>query len=162
MVLPSFRFACLLILVGASATLGCTRQEEGERCSQANNNEDCEGNLVCTSASDLRKGDDEVDRCCPEELSSSSSSLCAPRTNSAGGDGDETGDGGGGGEAGDGDGDTSTPDDPKGLGDACDYSSECTEPLICGPRGACQYECQTDRDCDDGETCNKERSCVAG
>jgi len=162
MVFTTFRLTCFVTLLCASAALGCSRQEEGDRCTIANGSNDCEGDLVCTPASQLRKGDDKVDRCCPEDLETSDNSACAPNTNSGDGDGDGDGEGGGGGTTGGGGEDGGgEPQDPDDLGLACDYPSDCSEPLTCGPRGKCQYECQTDRDCDSGETCSKERICVA-
>jgi hypothetical protein len=147
----------LVAALCCSAVLGCNRQQEGERCALTNADSDCDDDLLCTEAENLRGGDDEVDRCCPDSDETPSDSRCALKTSAGDGDGDGpiTGQGGGGGA-------TSGEDDPPaGLGDACQYNSECVEPLVCGPGGQCQYECNVDRDCDGGETCSDERACVA-
>ncbi len=151
----------VLLLASVVSTIGCSRQEEGQRCSLANGDLDCEGNLVCTDHNKLRRGEDGVDRCCPEELGSTDTPECAQRTNSGNGNGDGDGDSTGDGDGGAG-GMSGGDDGPPDLGSACDYTSECSEPLICGPSGKCQYECNGDRDCGDGEVCSDESTCVPG
>lgn len=136
---------------------GCSRQAEGERCSLSNGNDDCEGNLICTNATLLRQGDDEVDRCCPENLETTKVSECARRT-ASGNDGAEPDEGAGGAPAA-GAGGAAADGDPPDLGDGCDYNSDCGVPLVCGPGGVCQYECNQDRDCPSGQLCTDERSC---
>jgi hypothetical protein len=153
------RYSVLIALSLVCATSACSRQKEGERCSLENGDLDCDSALVCTDSSKLRKGADEVDRCCPEELGSTSNQQCALATNSPNGSG---GQGGGGANGNGGDGASTGETELEGLGDACDYTSECVEPLVCGPGGECQYECNVNRDCDSGEICNAERSCVPG
>lgn len=92
--------ACLSLLLagGLSVVLSaCARQGEGERCSLLNGNQDCGGNLVCTPASELRGGDDGVDRCCPPEETSDTDRRCLPRVgglNGTGGTGPGAGEGG--------------------------------------------------------------------
>ncbi len=150
-----------LIITASLFGVGCSRQAEGERCSLENGNIDCEGSLVCTDHNKLRKGpEDGVDRCCPEELGSSDTPECAQRINSDVGDGDSGGDGGSGpgGSSNAGDSNVQTPDE---LGDSCDYNSDCSAPLICGPSGKCQFECRTDRDCPSDQICSTELSCVS-
>lgn len=174
------RLSFFFVLGLAFGASGCSRQGMGERCSLANGNEDCEGDLVCTDSSKLRNKN-EVDRCCPEQLSSSDNSLCAQVT-IGGGDGDGDGDGDSGSVGGNG-GSSDTGDAE--LGDACtverdcaapaicsesrkvcaeracDWSSDCPQPFICGPRGVCQVECKDDRDCGSGEVCSSQSTCVA-
>lgn len=150
-------FTFSLALLCTMVLGGCSRQQEGERCSLSNGNDDCEGNLICTNATLLRQGDDEVDRCCPENLESTSVSQCARRT--ASGDGDGDGDTGPGGAPSTGVGGASGDGDPPDLGDGCGFNSDCSVPLICGPGGVCQYECNEDRDCPDDQRCTDERSC---
>ena len=158
------RSSLFLALCLLGSFIGCSRQNEGERCSLANRDDDCEGDLVCTDSSKLRKGDDGVDRCCPEQLGSTDNSLCAQRTNTGtgDGDGDTTDSGDGDTTSGGGQGGMSGTEDPADLGNACDYNSECKVPLVCGPSGECQYECRESRDCDSGEVCTAEGTCVAG
>lgn len=102
----TLRAACraLLLAGGLTAALAaCSRQGEGERCSLLNGNRDCDGGLVCTPASELRSGDDGVDRCCPVEVSSDTDRRCLPRVggvNGTGGTGPGAGQGGQGGGGG--------------------------------------------------------------
>lgn len=142
---------------------GCARQSEGARCTRANGNLDCEDpgtGLVCTLASELRGGDDKVDRCCPPKGQTVHDDRCQPRTGG--------GDGGNGGEGGDtNEGGSSSVSGGQGGGSngpnegaICDYNSDCDSPLVCGPRGRCQYECVQDRDCASGLVCVMQ-SCVA-
>jgi hypothetical protein len=85
----------------AFAVEGCARQAEGERCSLLNGNDDCSGGLVCTPASELRGGDDDVDRCCPADERADAEPRCRPRVGSgATGTGGTTSTGGGGGQGG--------------------------------------------------------------
>ncbi|MCH2111137.1 MAG: hypothetical protein MK135_17595 [Polyangiaceae bacterium] len=144
---PFLRFALLPTVLGSAVLLvGCTRQPEGSRCSTLNGNNDCQGSLVCTSASDLRNGEDGVDRCCPASGSLASSESCLSYIGG--------GTGGGSGLGGQGGADASGGSSNDGnSGDQCDYNSDCTEPLVCGPQGTCQVECQTDRDCSNGKKC---------
>lgn len=145
-----------LSLVGAGLFGGCSHQNEGERCSLLNGNLDCDEGLLCIPAGNLRGGDDDVDRCCPSGGDAITDSRCAPRIGGSGDDGNGSGsEGGAGGQA---------PDDgpAQGLGDACQYTSDCVLPLVCGPTGECQYECQNDRDCTGGEVCSAELTCVSG
>jgi hypothetical protein len=143
-------------LLGALGTfalvVGCQGQGEGERCSLLNQNHDCVGELVCTAASRL-KLEDGVDRCCPEDLTEADDDRCQPRIGGGSGTGGSTGTGGGssgpGGEGG----------AQAGLNDACHYRSDCVEPLVCGPTGHCQPECQDDIDCDDGLVCTSAQRC---
>lgn len=94
---------------------------------------------------------DTVHRCCPEAGETSTSDRCLAVT--GGGVGSATGGGGGGGGV-------SGVDDPVTFGEACNWDSDCVSPLVCVAGGTCNYECQRDRDCDDGEIC-LEKSCVA-
>lgn len=146
-----------LALVPAALSLGlapgCQRQLEGERCALANGNADCEGTgLYCTPASQL--GNDEevpADRCCPAPSESYSDARCAPRVGSGNEGGAGGADNGTGGSSAATGGSGGAP--LVGAGDSCDYTSECTPPLVCGPRGICQVECKTDEDCPSGESC---------
>lgn len=175
------RLTCLLVLGLSCNIYSCSRQTSGERCSLSNGDADCEGDLVCTDSSKLRQGqDDKVDRCCPEELSSTESSLCAQVTISAGdGDGDTSSVGGGGGDGG------ASSEGDAALGEtcditndcaapaicstskkvcveqACDWTTDCDVPFVCGPRGTCQVECKSDRDCASDEDCSSDQTCVA-
>ncbi len=140
------------LLAGASVTSACSRQSEGERCSLANGNDDCDGDLVCTPASDLRDGADDVDRCCPSD-DTLSDTRCAPRVGGSG-TGGSTGTGGAtnlGGAGG----------DTSGQGDTCDFNSDCQEGLICGPAGTCRLECLAERDCIAPLVCSADFRCVA-
>jgi hypothetical protein len=40
----------------------------------------------------------------------------------------------------------------------CEYNSDCLAPLICAPDGRCREQCHTDRDCRDGDVCNRTTS----
>jgi hypothetical protein len=134
---------------------GCARQHEGERCNRANGNLDCQSpgtGLLCTVASDLRGGDDKVDRCCPPRGETITDTRCERRV--SGGTGGGSGEGGAAGSPGEG-GDTGVD-----LGAACNYNSECRQPYVCGPGGQCQYECLRNPDCLDGKVCEDTR-CVA-
>lgn len=138
----------LVALTALPALSGCGRQQEGERCSQTNGNSDCEDNLVCTNLGE--NAGEPIYRCCPEAGEDSSDERCQAVT----GDGDGTGVGGAGG--------MSSPDDqPAGELTNCVYNSDCPDPLVCTPGGKCNYECKEDEDCDDGEICTSELSCVA-
>lgn len=152
------RARLLLSALCLASLLGCSRQKEGERCSLLNGDSDCEDDLVCTEAETLRSGEDLVDRCCPEAGEASTDSRCALRTTGTpGGSGGSSsgigGEGGGGGQEGD--------DATKGVGADCDYNSECELPLVCGPGGVCQFECNRDRDCGSNEVC-ADQTCVPG
>src|SRR5690606_24127429 len=63
------RLATSMLLVASA--LGCAEQGEGERCDLANDNTDCEGDLVCTSLRSLNRGTVGA-VCCPENNSSQS------------------------------------------------------------------------------------------
>lgn len=139
---------------------GCQRQGEGERCSLLNGSADCQGEeLQCTPASNLRLGRDGVDRCCPLSGVEQTDERCDPRTGRGTGGGDNQGSGGTtpGGAPNEG------PDesDLGEVGDACQYSSDCVLPLICGPQGTCQAECREDRDCPGESVCSSEQTCVS-
>ena len=43
---------------------------------------------------------------------------------------------------------------------ACAYHSECPGEQICGPDGACRDQCQTDRDCVEGQSCLEQGVCA--
>ena len=157
-----FLRSSVLGLALASLTIGafgvaCGRQLEGERCSLDNGDNDCDSseNLVCTPASSLRNGADGVPRCCPESASDASSDRCTRRSGggSTGGSTGAGGDDGAGGEGG-------TDPGDNGAGESCDYNTDCTAPLICGPSGKCQSECNGDRDCSGGRVCSDEKTCV--
>jgi hypothetical protein len=143
---------------------GCARQPEGARCSRTNGNLDCEDpgtGLVCTLASELRGGDDKVDRCCPPKGEPINDDRCDPRIGGGGGGDGDGGEGGtlnegGSGSGTGGQGGSGNPNE----GAICDYNSDCDEPLVCGPRGRCQFECVQDRDCAAGFVCTL-KSCVA-
>lgn len=137
----------LVALAAVPALFGCSRQQEGERCSSSNGNSDCGDDLVCTNLG--RQYGKEVYRCCPEAGETSTDARCRPVS-----DVDNPGDGGAGGMSG-------GDDDPKTLGHACDWNSDCTSPLICGPGGTCNYECKKDRDCDGDKICSSEQVCVS-
>lgn len=117
-----------------------------------NGNRDCDDDLLCTAASTLRGGEDEVDRCCPAPGDPISDARCAPVTTVGDGDGDLGGDGDNAGGAG---GAASGVED----GGTCKWTSDCAVPLVCGPGAICQPECQRDIDCPDGKVCNKELTC---
>lgn len=163
-------FLLILALSIAPALFGCSRQGEGERCSPDNADSDCEDNLVCTELRDAEAV--TFHRCCPEAGEPSSDERC--ELAGVVGDGDAS-DGGAGGMM-------SSGDEPVGLGedcstsdcvaplacnavDRCDfqncvYTSDCVAPLICLPGGTCNYECRDERDCDAGETCSTDLTCV--
>ena len=73
----------LCILAGSSALLiaffcslpSCGKQGEGERCDQANGDEDCEDGLVCTSKQDLQTSSDI---CCPPAGVEPTDLACIP------------------------------------------------------------------------------------
>jgi hypothetical protein len=71
-------FGAVLILAGlATASGGCSRQTEGERCDDlTGDTDDCDAGLVCTACERLRTLD--VDRCCPPAGSDYSDPRCAP------------------------------------------------------------------------------------
>lgn len=148
-----------LLSSGALLAPGCARQNEGERCSRDNGDNDCDGDLVCRSASELKNGEDGVSRCCPEDdAETPEDDRCRLRTGVTG-----TGGGSGlGGQGQGGEGGSTQSDGDTDLGAACDYTSECKEPLVCGPQGRCQHECQTDRDCAEGNSCTLQRTCEPG
>lgn len=152
--IPLLAFPLGLLAVGP----GCGRQPEGERCNRANGNLDCQNggsSLVCTVSSELRRGDDKVDRCCPARGETITDSRCERRV--GGNEGGAPGEGGA--PA------TGATNNEGGSttvgqsGDGCSYNSECDEGLICGPGGVCQPECRVTRDCDSGEVCSAFR-CV--
>lgn len=151
------------LALGAVATLfgGCTRQSEGERCSISNGDEDCDGSLVCTPASDLQQGGDGVDRCCPPAGDSVGDSRCNPRVGGGSGTGGASGSGGANGMAGD----TNQGGASQGTGQrgaSCSYTSECESGLVCGPGGVCQPECIDHVDCPaERPVCNSQQKCVA-
>jgi len=151
--MTSSRFSLTALLLAATMSFGCSRQAEGERCSPDNGNQDCEGDLVCTLASDLRS-DDNVDRCCPEGTSSDSRCDLKTGGTSTGNDTDPSGGGGAGGAM-------SVEEGTTGHGEACRWNSDCELPLLCAPGGTCEFECNADRDCPSGEKCSDEKSCVA-
>ncbi len=64
--------ACMFL---AAATNGCSLQLEGERCSVANGNGDCEGSLVCTKHELLSQS--PVDRCCPADRQQATTIACS-------------------------------------------------------------------------------------
>lgn len=142
------------LFLASIATPGCQRQPEGARCVQANGDLDCREGLVCTPASELKSGADGVSRCCPEDGEPITSDLCKrgvpvnPGTGGGGNEGGSAGDSSGAGGSG------------VGLGDRCNYPSDCALPLVCGPGGRCQSECLQDRDCKDGKVCSDEKTCV--
>lgn len=142
-----------LTLAAALLVSACGRQGEGERCVLANGNLDCNADLECKPSSSLRFGADGVSRCCP--TTGYNDDLCTPGKSggsggSSNGSGGQNAGGEGGGAQGGGE-----------LGSACDYNSDCEVPLICGPQGRCQNECQQDRDCQSGFVCSANLVCVA-
>ena|SRR6478735_325644 len=146
------RGALLAALGTLALAVGCQGQGEGERCSLLNQNHDCLSGLVCTAASRLKQ-EDGVDRCCPEDLTEAEVDSCFPRVGGGSGTGGTTGTGGdSGGLGGEGGADA-------GVGDACDYRSDCADGLVCGPKGKCQHECQDDIDCDEGLICTSAQRC---
>lgn len=148
------RHVLALGLLASSLLVACSKQEEGERCSTENDDNDCEGSLICVAASDLRG--EEVSRCCPPEGSPVSDGRCTRLI--GGGSG---GSGGGGNQGGEG-GEASTATAASTtVGASCAYDSECPEGLVCGPGGVCQTECRVDRDCEAPLVCSEQGSCVA-
>lgn len=142
-----------LIALGLAALLtllACSKQSEGERCSESNDDEDCESGLICVSPRQLRSS--EVARCCPPETGQVSDSRC---TRLVGG-GSETGTGNTAGAAGEG----NEPSTSTTGSSGCSYDSQCPEGMICGPAGMCQAECLTPRDCPALSDCVAGR-CVA-
>ena len=69
------RLGLAFVVALAVAAVGCSLQAEGERCSVANGNSDCESPLVCTKH-ELLTGS-TVDRCCPSDRSQATTSTCA-------------------------------------------------------------------------------------
>lgn len=154
-------------------TLGCSRQDEGERCSLLNADSDCEDDLVCTEAADLRN-DDGVDRCCPPSDEARSDSRCDLKT--TGGDGDGLISGGGQGgmssEGGEGELDEACTEEAKCLPQYtcantgrcaeinCVFPSDCPLSTVCGVQGVCRAECNANRDCAAGLVCSDQRTCV--
>lgn len=71
----STRPGLALFVALALAAVGCSLQAEGERCSVANGNGDCEGALLCTKHEQLTGT--TVDRCCPTDRSQATTTECA-------------------------------------------------------------------------------------
>ena len=160
------RVLASLTLAACLSSVACSRQTEGERCTLANGNVDCDSGLVCTDHSILRRGkDDGIDRCCPADLAATDNPACAAATNTDNGGSNGAGGAGGAGGASNTDStssdSTSNGDEPSTFGDSCAYTSDCDPPLVCGVRATCQYECAQNRDCQSGQVCSKEFSCVA-
>jgi hypothetical protein len=117
-------FAFLTTITAASfSMIGCGRQQEGQRCVLENGDRDCADGLVCTDDTTLR-GDDLVDRCCPEAEEDITDSRCAPRTTPI----DGSGGSGLGGAGGDGSGEKLAD-----VNGSCQWTSDCLAPLVCGP-----------------------------
>jgi hypothetical protein len=79
--------------LGVSA-LACSRQKEGERCDDNNENEDCEEGLVCKDSQELG-GSSDI--CCPEGNATALACIPNPTTTSTGMGGGGMGGGGMGG-----------------------------------------------------------------
>lgn len=158
-----------MVLSSAFSLVGCSRQGEGERCSQLNGDLDCDGAptgpLTCHAASALQNS--EIARCCYSDGSFEVKS-CAPRrisaSGGAGGEGGMSGDGGGagdGGNTGSGGADTGSGGGTPGFGLACNYTSQCPDPLVCTLGGTCGWECLDDRDCKSGQSCDPtDNTCI--
>jgi len=148
--------ACLLVVSATLLSAGCGRQPQGERCSLKNGDLDCNSDLKCTPSTNLRNGADGVDRCCPASTSPDDD-RCATGRSGAGTGGGTSSDGGGG-EGGNAQGGASG----LGLGESCNYNSDCQLPLVCKTTcpqsgacaNSCQYECNTTRDCLNGYVCS--------
>jgi hypothetical protein len=159
----AFRAFVLVFTVpvsGAMLASGCARQDEGERCDRRSGSGDCESGLECVPSTRLLEG--KVDRCCPREGVHISDDRCI-RSSGGGGEGGSAGTGGE-----EDAGDAAEPDSNGGMAGAsgaggvdasddaciaCNYTSECDPPLVCGPRGCCQPECRDNRDCAESEQC---------
>lgn len=153
--IPSLVAACLLVVSAGVLSVGCGRQPEGERCSLKNGDLDCNSELKCTPSTNLRNGADGVDRCCPSSTNVQDE-RCDAGISGAGTGGATSADGGGG-EGGTAQGGASG----LGLGEVCNYNSNCLLPLVCKTTCAsggtcsnsCQYECNETRDCLNGYVC---------
>lgn len=137
----------VIFLVSATlALVSCGRQNEGERCSLANANSDCDDGLICTEGEELSESGGGVDRCCPSPGTPISDELCERTATND--DGDTGGEGGAGG-------DSASEDELS----SCIYNSDCNPPLFC-ITGFCRSQCQTSRDCPSGEVCSLDKICV--
>jgi hypothetical protein len=58
------RFAALAVCLTAPLLGSCAEQGEGERCDPKNDNQDCDGDLVCTTLRSLNRGTIGA-ICCP-------------------------------------------------------------------------------------------------
>jgi hypothetical protein len=98
-------YRSILLVAVVAQFVACSSQGEGERCSYANKDADCESGLVCVEAQKLAEydvtPDYAADRCCPVDLNSSSDPRCKPSSGSGasgqgtlGGSGGTTGVGG--------------------------------------------------------------------
>lgn len=67
--LLAFASVGLAVLLVAS----CAGQAEGDRCQLANNNDDCQAGLVCTSGQSLNRN---YDVCCPPQGVAATSDSC--------------------------------------------------------------------------------------
>src|SRR5690606_27404217 len=108
-----------LCFVAILVQVACSRQEEGQRCVQRNDNEDCEAGLICVGSTDLRSSDG-VDRCCPPEGSPVSDARCIRLA----GGGNDNGNGNEGGEGGEASSTTGVSGAP------CTHTSQCPEGTV--------------------------------
>jgi hypothetical protein len=81
-------FGLALVVALAAVGPGCSKQNQGERCSRLNNNEDCEAGLTCVDGAVLGQ---KSDLCCPANLAGASDPRCTPNTGIGGEGGTGTG-----------------------------------------------------------------------
>lgn len=68
-------FFTALVVGGLIAiSIACSNQGEGERCEEANDNQDCKDGLVCTAPSRLNGSDSA--RCCPSLPEQATHPVC--------------------------------------------------------------------------------------
>jgi hypothetical protein len=81
-------YRSILLVAVLAPFFACSSQGEGERCSYANKDADCESGLVCIEAQKLAEyditPDYAADRCCPVDLLSSSDPRCKPSSGASG------------------------------------------------------------------------------
>jgi hypothetical protein len=78
---PALSAVLLLAFVGAlSASAACSNQGEGEFCSTANGNNDCQDGLQCMAAPGLPPSLVNADRCCPIPPAQPTTAACSLNT----------------------------------------------------------------------------------
>jgi hypothetical protein len=67
----------LVALACVLGTGGCSNQSEGDQCSTANGNDDCQDGLACVSGAPFNSN---YDRCCPPDPTQVTTQACTPPT----------------------------------------------------------------------------------